>query len=935
MYDRLRQVWVVAWICLALPLAAQRNGYLPPNIRWSELRHDSLRVIYPAGLDSTAYRVAGRMLQLARLDPVTRAGRFNRVPVLLQPYTNLSNGYVALGPFRSELYLQPSERIFDLGSYDWTDILSLHEFRHVQQVNAANHGISHVVKAVTGELGFNIAYDLAIPAWFREGNAVYTETKWTAQGRGRLSRFLLPFYERIMTGEPWRFHLALRGSYREMTPDRYALGFLMQMYGNEVFGEKAWDTIMREAARLGNPVNAFGARIKARSGHWQGGLYRHAIQWVGDRYRQFSEAPLTYAEIPVSSKYRRAGKRKPFVEYTYPAFDTDGTLYAAVRTFDHIATISRIDSTGRLRRIRALGRKEDGQFDVRNGIFAWSELRYDPRWQRKDRNVLVLYDSHTRKKRTFRPDKGYFMPSFDADGSRVAVLHTDARGRHSIRILDSSTGDILRVLESPDNEYFGYPTFTPDGDHLVTAVRMKDGRMALVRFDLDSGWRDPLTEPSFGVIGRPVIRGDEVYFTAGFDRLDQVYALSLPGRTLARISGGQRAHYDPAVDPKTGALLASEYRLEGNRLVYLPGEEESRTEAFVQDTARWFDFPARPQNEEALPSLPEASVSRYRAWQGAIRPHSFFVQALDPTWRFMVRSDNLLNTVSTAAGMELNRKVNSFGPFVTARISYLFPEILLAARQTYRTIRYADGSRLRTTNTKGSLGFRVPVRLTEGGWDIAAATQLTYHIGDVRRRLDAELPEHAGFDYSELGFSFIRAMRRAYRQAEPRWAQRLDFVAAQQVAKTPVSQVYVSAALAVPGFVATHFCILNGEFVRQRDIGSVVTIGSRFEGARGFTQVDGREQYAVGLTYGFPLAYPDFGLGSVLYLRRIRMQPFVDLAHTLGFDQESFLQVSAGAEWIAESSWLPIPLGLRIARLLRGPEQGHTRFEIFIPATRF
>ena len=146
--------------------------------------------------------------------------------------------------------MQPNENPFDLGSLPWTDLLAIHEYRHVQQVNAVNTGISHLVKVVMGDLAFSGMYELATANWFREGDAVYAETKWTPQGRGRLSRFTLPFREKTKEEKPWNYYQLRNGSYRKFLPDHYPLGYLMVQYGNLSFGEATWDTIFREAPRM-------------------------------------------------------------------------------------------------------------------------------------------------------------------------------------------------------------------------------------------------------------------------------------------------------------------------------------------------------------------------------------------------------------------------------------------------------------------------------------------------------------------------------------------------------------------------------------------------------------------------------------------------------------------------------------------------------------
>ena len=117
-----------------------------------------------------------------------------------------------MAPYVSEFYLQPNENPFSLGSLPWADLLSVHEYRHVQQVNAANRGISHLVKFIFGDLAFTGMYNLAIPNWYREGDAVYAETKWTLQGRGRLSNFTLPFRMKVMESETWNYYEVRNGS---------------------------------------------------------------------------------------------------------------------------------------------------------------------------------------------------------------------------------------------------------------------------------------------------------------------------------------------------------------------------------------------------------------------------------------------------------------------------------------------------------------------------------------------------------------------------------------------------------------------------------------------------------------------------------------------------------------------------------------------------
>jgi hypothetical protein len=876
------------------------------------------------------------MLRLAALDPITTEGRYKRIPVVLQPQTNSSNGMVTLAPYKSELLLQPHENVFELGSLPWADLLSLHEYRHVQHINAVNNGLSHIVKVIAGDLAYSAVYSLALPQWFREGNSVFTETKWSPQGRGRLSHFMLPTHERLLTEEPWRFFKALRGSYKQVTPDVYALGFLMQMYGNASFGEEAWDTIVRRAARLRNPVSPFAARVRDYYGDWSRGIYRDASYWLRDRYRAMAVEEVHYPVLaPDSTGNDRRFRQDDFLDYAYPMCDRDGKVYTTVSTFDHIPAIYAIDATGSARRLRILGQKQDGHFHAANGKLVWTELRLDPRWLRRDRNVIVLFDTQTRRRRIFRPEKGYAMPSLDETGDRIAALHTDMAGRYAVRILDARSGEVIRTLPNPDNLYFGYPVFDAGGSQIVTTARLNDGRMCLMAYDLATGESETLTTPTYSVLGRPSVQGNWIYLTAGYGRLDQVYAVDRTTHDVFRVSGGNRAHYNPAVDPVTGDLICSEYRLDGSKLVRVDNDTDQWVRVIPTDTIRHMTFPgSRNLVTEALPE-PAAEVRKYSQWSHAVNPHSLFVQVNDPIWQLMIRSDNLLNSISSSAGVEYNRNLQAYGPFVNVRLAMWYPELNLGVKQIYRTFRDAQDEKVRTVNSQVFAGLRVPLRTTAGAWDQYLSVGPTYTFGDARDR-GGEGPDGVlQFDYMEHELLFINGMRRGYRQAVPFLAQRLNITHAHQVAKEPVSQWYGTLALAFPSFFTTHYVLMKGEYAWQPDGKSLVSIGSKFDGARGFDHVDGREQYYFGLTYGLPLLYPDIGFGGVMFTQRIRMQTFLDVSHTLQFDHESYYQASAGIELIVDSSWLPLSFGFRYARLFHGPTDTRARFELFIPQIQF
>ncbi|MBS1526458.1 MAG: hypothetical protein JST19_12460, partial [Bacteroidetes bacterium] len=121
---------------------AQQFGGNPPSVKWNQVNTPAARVIFPRGLDSVAQQVANIVMQMNGVIKPTIGSKQKQISIVLQNQTTVSNAYVGLAPFRSEFYLTPDQNNFELGSLPWPEQLAIHEFRHVQQYNNFNVGLS-------------------------------------------------------------------------------------------------------------------------------------------------------------------------------------------------------------------------------------------------------------------------------------------------------------------------------------------------------------------------------------------------------------------------------------------------------------------------------------------------------------------------------------------------------------------------------------------------------------------------------------------------------------------------------------------------------------------------------------------------------------------------------------------------------------------------
>src|SRR5471032_2085622 len=80
---------------------AQQFGGNPPSIKWNQVNTSAAKVIFPAGLDSAALRVANIVQQMNRVIQPTIGFKQRQISIVLQNQTTIPNAYVGLAPFRS------------------------------------------------------------------------------------------------------------------------------------------------------------------------------------------------------------------------------------------------------------------------------------------------------------------------------------------------------------------------------------------------------------------------------------------------------------------------------------------------------------------------------------------------------------------------------------------------------------------------------------------------------------------------------------------------------------------------------------------------------------------------------------------------------------------------------------------------------------------
>jgi len=894
----------VAGAAQSLPILTQN----PPALRWQEIRSPHFRVLYPAGLDTAAQRTAGRLEAVHAAEGATLGVQAKPIAVVLQNQTTVSNGFVTFLPRHAEFFTTPDQGQ-GLGTVDWLDGLVVHEFRHVNQFDKARQGFGRVVVPLLGDGGLGVSA-VGVPQWFFEGDAVGTETAFTRSGRGRIPYFGLGLRANLLNGRLYNYQKAVSGSLRDFVPDWYVLGYYLTSYAKAHYGPDVWSRALGEYYRFPFYPFSFSNGLKRTTGLHVEDLYARTMHELDSTWRaqRASQPTLT----PVRELAGQAATRV-FTQYQYPQYVTDSTVLALKSGLGDIAQLVLLGRhgaapVGREKRVFTLGLQNIPQLlSVGGGKVVWPEFRQDPRWGQRVYSELKVLDLATGRLTRLGRGQRYAAAALSADGQRIVAVRTDERYHHALVILDAATGDVIRTLPNPKNDFYQQPRFSPTGQAIVTVALSAAGK-TLQLIEPTSGLAVDMLPVANVNLANPQLWGEYVLYNSPQSGTDDIYAVNYRTRQTYRVTSRPTGAYHIAVSPDGQRLALHDYRATGARVVELPLDpgtwqalptpaRDDAPQPYVAALAAGEPGAARITALLASPDSagPRYGVRRYRPLAHAFRVFSYGV-VQSPSGNAVsvgLRSQDFLSTTQLFAGLSYDQTERTLA--ATGALSYQGRYPVLDVEATYGgrdVARYIDRAlpldslrRDQWQYARLLAGVRVPLVLTRSKY-LQALTLGGYYLHErvfgydlpVRSRSEvgANTPLHA----VQTSLAYASQLKQSARDVAPRGGATLlatyrttPFGTALQA-----SQVGVQAGVYAPGLARHHALRLRGGFQYQQQR-QQYNFASAISFPRAETSYISFDRLAVGSAdYSLPLAFVHWSVGRVLYVQRLRATVFADVA---------------------------------------------------------
>jgi hypothetical protein len=909
-------------ITLAFPVQAQyySSGQDPASVDFRQIKTENFRIIFPYSYQQTALYIANVMEYAARLDTITLHDDPPLIPIILHNQTAISNAMTVWAPRRMEFYTIPSA---DGYGQEWFQQLALHEYRHIVQIDKLNQGLTRALTYVFGQQATGAVLGLYIPLWFLEGDAVAAETELSNTGRGRSPSFAMPLRTQFLEKGVYPYDKAVFGSYRDFTPNRYILGYHLVATGRRDYGTNLWNHTLDKVGRRPYMIVPFSEGIRDVTQKNKTSFYRHQMGALKTEWEQASvetEQPSMKMQLP---------EKQIFTDYKKPFYVNEKMIIAEKRPLDQIAQFVAIDANGNEHVLFTPGYYDFGSLTYGGGRLAWSERVFDPRWENRNYSVIKMLDIKTNTVKTIAEKTRWFSPALSANGELLAVSEVTEEQQYRVLVMQTADGKIVQTIATPNNEFLTTPSFSQNNMNVV-AVAIGDAGNRLVLAETATGDLQYLMDTTFTVIGQPVMRGDTILFVGAWSGIDNLYMMLLSSRGIFQLTDVKYGVGNPSFYENGNSIIFENYTAEGFEIAThtLDSSKPLPLSSVTDHSVKLYQPLAEQAGVILKPSLiPDSAyaIRNYSRLGHLFNFHSWAPLAIDVDNNDVnpgvsLFSQNVLSTAFAELGWEYNLNEETGKYYAQFTYAGWYPVLDFAASYGRRRSSIMDTTSQRIDfswmETNFATTVRVPLNITRGKW--ARFLQPSVTLEYVQRDMDAD----ATVSFRRSNYKALTYRLSASNQIKstdwdmyPRWGQTLDLrLQTSPFAGDTLGAMFsVVSRLYFPGLMRHHSFNLYAGYQKRDDSSPLYEDMVRFP--RGRSQLYASEVGSFSANYKFPLAYPDFSIWSLVYLKRIKANLFYDYALGTHYGTPADWQ-STGVELFFDMHLLrlpaPVELGYRL-----------------------
>ncbi len=855
----------------------------PPGIRWQYKKSENFKVFFPKELDSIANYTISFLENNINNIKVNPNDKIRRSRIILHNQNSIPNAFVTSSPRRSEFYVNAkAESPHFVHNNNWIDLLSVHEYRHlVQRELSHNNFFNKTVFYLFGEGLSSMLTRSTAPNWYWEGDAVYTETTKSNYGRGRIPSFVLTTQMNVLSKNKIKYERQTLGSFKYKTPNEYESGYLIVKHINDSYGEDVFNKIVKKANKNSFLPLPFFRALKKEIGLNYSNLYLEAIKNIP---RKNIEEKLN----PINKR-----KSSVFESFLYPK-EINNEMFVVLREgYGSYQDFRIVDEKGNSSLLFTPGIVNDfGRIPYSKNMIAWLEFDKDSRWDKRVFSSLKILELNSRKLLK-KPLKGFFSSAdLSPDGKRVLVAKNNLDGSQGFEEYEINT-----MVKTKEKRFGGgvISSLKYYSNNTLIGIKTLNGIKSVFLFDLNKNQLKEIYKTNKN-IGWPSKVDNRLVFSVEKNGFEEILCVDLETKETYMVAETQLGNYYPSV--KKNKIVFSSMGNNGFDIYSSSFDEMEKVLNYLQN----LDIKSKNQKE----TYNKYETKKTSSLGGFINPVSWGISDYGISSKGLdfltlgLESRNLFGTLVFNGGYKIDVRDKKNKKYFGLSYQGLFPiidfstsssedffnqNIILNNNQGEKdTIYNAD---INFKIRELSLGVRVPLSFTKGKFFSSFLGSFGYSHEKFKDFYTTALSSHSGKfpltssrdtrSYFSGLLLFSRKHKKSKRQVYTPYEQTLLLEVKNTTSNSDYQGWYLRSDLyfAFPGINNLHSTRLRfrGEIQDDQDylFRNNINFVYGYDNTFPFSSFLG-----WGIEYELPLFYPDFSIGPIAYIQRIRGMGFLN-----------------------------------------------------------
>lgn len=836
------------------------NGQNSSAVHWRQINTENFQIIFPADFEAKAHELANIIVYANEQARIYLKSKPRKISIIIQNNTTVDNGFVTLAPWRSEFYSMPSQ---ENEGVRWLKKLAVHEYRHVVQLEKFKEGVGKVLYLLMGDQGLGALTVLTTPLWFLEGDAVSVETRKTEVGRGNYGPFLREIRAQVVEGDSISYEKATFGSYSDYVTDHYKIGYELVEYVKLTYGEEVWDSVLTCVSKNPFVPYPFSYHLKKITGKTTSQIYGEVYSKIK---RKWSHRKFTESEVLSPGS-------KSFVSYTNAVLDNEGLIYCVKSSYDEITRIVRLDSTGE-KLIHVPGRMDMNNLSFGGGKLLWSEKRRDPRWQYRDYSELIVFDLLSKKRKRIKRRTKWFAGNLNEDGEQIVLVEQSKSNEASLLIVDLDGNEKHRLIVQEGTVF--HPIWEKGN---IVFINLANEQSYLLKWNAELNSVDTLLQTGHP-ISYPSVASNGYVLQVSVNGYDEIVLVE--NSKMKSIVKPEFGLQFPQVFK--GDVFYSDYHSRGMKICK---SKLIRGEELNEEVEDHYLSPIDTATFVVKKYYPLLHLFNFHSWA----PISIYPDDQEVKLGLSLFSQNKLSS----SALSLNYDYDWIQEGQEFKASYEFAH--------FYPVFFVDYGKSISPNSKvQNISTSIDEDRFSGGVKFSWLLDNNKYRKNIYLQ-GAYVNSIASYDFSstyvdttiqsenlQLLAYYSTDYRKARKNIYSKWSLACQARFFTNL-KNNNQSVFGKIATTTPGLFKNHGLKLTYE----NQVSNSVFVPNYIAESRGYLNHFYRDAQKVSFEYALPLLYPDYKLGKLAYIQRLRMSAFLDWMEINNGDQKSDLN-SFGVE---------------------------------------